>query len=104
MWHGTAVTSDPLTIDLGDPELWQDPYPVFRAARARHRTARTAAGEPVDASAVDEWTRSEAGLRFMTDSSDSWRAADIASGSAADDATGKAARTLAAYTGGDPDA
>jgi uncharacterized protein YndB with AHSA1/START domain len=61
-------------------------------------------GEPVDAAAVDGWTRSAAGLQFMTGSSDSWRDADIASGTRADDATGKAGRTLAAYTGGDPDA
>jgi uncharacterized protein YndB with AHSA1/START domain len=61
-------------------------------------------GEPVDAAAVDEWTRSAAGLQFMTSSSDSWRDADIASGTTVDDATGKAARTLAAYTGGDPEA
>jgi hypothetical protein len=60
--------------------------------------------QPVDGAEVDEWARSDAGLRFMTGSSDAWCAADIASGTDTDDATSKAARTLAAYTGGDPDA
>jgi hypothetical protein len=63
-----------------------------------------ATGEPVDAAQVDEWTRSDGGLRFMTTSSDAWRDADIASGSPADDAMGRAERTLAAYTGSGPDA
>jgi cytochrome P450 len=35
------------TIDLGDAELWQDPYPVWRSARAAGRLARTIRGEPV---------------------------------------------------------
>jgi cytochrome P450 len=43
----------PRTIDLGDPELWQDPYPEWRAARARHRTAVTATGEPIILAADD---------------------------------------------------
>jgi cytochrome P450 len=34
-------------VDLGDAELWQDPYPTWRAARAAGRLARTARGEPV---------------------------------------------------------
>jgi len=63
-----------------------------------------ASGEPVDAAAVDEWTRSPAGLEFMTSSSASWCDADVASGTPSEEATGAAARTLAAYTGGDPDA
>ena len=63
-----------------------------------------ATGEPVDAAAVDEWTRSDAGLQFMTSSSASWCDADLASGTPVEEATGAAARTLAAYTGGDPDA
>jgi uncharacterized protein YndB with AHSA1/START domain len=58
-----------------------------------------ATGQPVDPAAVDEWTRSADGLRFMTESSDSWRDADIASGTPVDDATAKADRTLGAYTG-----
>jgi uncharacterized protein YndB with AHSA1/START domain len=60
-----------------------------------------ASGAPVDASEVNEWTRSADGLQFMTRSSASWRDADVASGTPADDAEGAAARTLAAYTGGD---
>jgi uncharacterized protein YndB with AHSA1/START domain len=58
-----------------------------------------ASGAPVDPVAVAAWTGSADGLRFMTLSNDAWRDADIASGVAADDATAKAARTLAAYTG-----
>jgi cytochrome P450 len=53
VWHGTAMASGPLTIDLRDPEFWQDPYPALRAARARNRTARTTAGEPVLLAADD---------------------------------------------------
>jgi uncharacterized protein YndB with AHSA1/START domain len=63
-----------------------------------------ATGEPVDAAAVGEWTTSDAGLQFMTSSNASWCAADIASGTPTEDATGAATRTLAAYTGGDPEA
>jgi uncharacterized protein YndB with AHSA1/START domain len=59
-------------------------------------------GDAVDPARVDEWTRSSAGLRFMTGSSDGWRDADAASGTPTDVATGAADRTLAAYTGGDP--
>ena len=61
-------------------------------------------GDPVDPVRVDEWTRSAAGLRFMTLSSDVWCAADIASGTAADVARPAADRTIAAYTGEAPDA
>jgi uncharacterized protein YndB with AHSA1/START domain len=43
-----------------------------------------ATGAPVDAARVDEWTRSPAGLRFMTLSSDAWCAADVASGTPAE--------------------
>lgn len=39
--------SEPLTIDLGDAAFWQDPYPVLAEARARHRVARSAAGEVI---------------------------------------------------------
>jgi cytochrome P450 len=34
-------------IDLRDAAFWQDPYPVWRAAMAQHRTARTTAGEVI---------------------------------------------------------
>jgi cytochrome P450 len=47
------MTDGPLTIDLRDPAFWQDPYPALRAARARHRTARTTTGEPVLLAADD---------------------------------------------------
>ena len=61
-------------------------------------------GAPVDPVRVDEWTRSDPGLRFMTLSSDAWRDADAASGTPAIDAAAAADRTIAAYTGGDPHA
>jgi uncharacterized protein YndB with AHSA1/START domain len=63
-----------------------------------------ASGETVDPVRVQAWTASADGLQFMTGSSDSWRDADTASGTPRDDAAAKAARTLAAYTGGDPGA
>jgi cytochrome P450 len=47
------VSDGPVTIDLGDPDFWQDPYPVLRAARGAHRTARTPSGEPVLLAADD---------------------------------------------------
>lgn len=45
----------PLIVDLRDPAFWQDPYPMWRAARAQHRTARTTTGEIVllDAAHLD---------------------------------------------------
>jgi len=45
--------SRPRTVDLGDPDFWQDPYPEWRAARAEHRTAITTAGEPILLAADD---------------------------------------------------
>ncbi|HEX4431524.1 MAG TPA: cytochrome P450 [Frankiaceae bacterium] len=39
------MRSDPLTVDLHDARLWQDPYPVWRQAMDQHRTARTTRGE-----------------------------------------------------------
>ncbi len=39
--------SEPLVIDLRDPDLWQDPYPTFATARERARCARTSSGELV---------------------------------------------------------
>jgi cytochrome P450 len=41
------------TVDLGDAEFWQDPYPVWAAARQQHRTARTARGELIVMAADD---------------------------------------------------
>jgi uncharacterized protein YndB with AHSA1/START domain len=60
-------------------------------------------GEPVDPARAVEWMQSPDGLRFMTLSNDSWRDADIASGTPVEDATGKAARTIAAYRGAAPE-
>ena len=45
--------SVPRTVDLGDPDFWQDPYPEWRAAREQHRTAITATGEPILLAADD---------------------------------------------------
>jgi cytochrome P450 len=42
-----------MIIDLGDAELWQDPYPTWAAARRQHRTAESAAGEPIVLAADD---------------------------------------------------
>lgn len=36
-----------MVVDLGAPGFWQDPHPVWRAARAAGRTARTGSGEVV---------------------------------------------------------
>lgn len=47
------MSGEPMTIDFGDPEFWQDPYPVYTAARAQFRTARTPSGEPVLLAADD---------------------------------------------------
>ncbi len=44
---------EPMLVDVRDPALWQDPYPVWTAARAQHRTARTPSGEPILLSADD---------------------------------------------------
>ena len=35
----------PAVIDLTDPEFWQDPHPVLRAARERHPVARSTTGQ-----------------------------------------------------------
>jgi cytochrome P450 len=45
--------NEPLTVDLSDPEFWQDPYPIWKEARTRCRTARTARGEPIVLQAED---------------------------------------------------
>jgi cytochrome P450 len=39
------MASGPALIDLTDPEFWQDPHPVFRAARERHPAARSTTGQ-----------------------------------------------------------
>jgi len=44
---------EPMVVDVRDAALWQDPYPVWRAARAAHRTARTPSGEPILLAAED---------------------------------------------------
>ena len=45
--------TEPLTIDLSDPEFWQDPYPTWQEARRRGRTALTQRGEPIVLEADD---------------------------------------------------
>jgi cytochrome P450 len=45
--------TEPMTVDLADAEFWQDPYPTWREARRRGRTARTARGEPIVLAADD---------------------------------------------------
>jgi uncharacterized protein YndB with AHSA1/START domain len=56
-------------------------------------------GATVDPAEVQAWSTSPAGVGFMTDSSDRWRAASVASGT--DEVAAKAAadRTTAFYTG-----
>jgi cytochrome P450 len=39
--------TDPLVIDLRDPEFWQDPYPTYEHARRSHRIARSSTGEAI---------------------------------------------------------
>jgi hypothetical protein len=39
------MSGGPALIDLTDPEFWQDPHPVFRAARERHPIARSSTGQ-----------------------------------------------------------
>jgi uncharacterized protein YndB with AHSA1/START domain len=55
-------------------------------------------GATVDPAAVQAWSASDDGRRFMTQSSDGWCDADIASGADADAARAAADRTTAAYT------
>ena len=47
MTSAGAVVGEPAVVDLRDAALWQDPYPVWRAAMAQHRTARTTSGEVI---------------------------------------------------------
>jgi uncharacterized protein YndB with AHSA1/START domain len=55
-------------------------------------------GTAVDPQEAMAWMMSEDGIRFMTASSDEWRAADIAAGTPQDKAREAAERVLAAYT------
>jgi hypothetical protein len=50
---GDVRTSEPMVVDVRAAELWQDPYPVWHEARARHRIAQTTTGEPILLSADD---------------------------------------------------
>lgn len=45
--------SEPSVLPLRSVEFWQDPYPFFDEARARHRTAVGESGEPVTLSIAD---------------------------------------------------
>jgi uncharacterized protein YndB with AHSA1/START domain len=57
-----------------------------------------ASGDALDSRAVEAWTTSADGKRFMTLSSEGWRDASIAAGAPRDAATAAADRTTAAYT------
>jgi uncharacterized protein YndB with AHSA1/START domain len=57
-------------------------------------------GEAVDPAEVAAWQATPSALDLMTRASDDWCRADIADGTAAEDAEARAGRTLAAYTGG----
>ncbi|GIF03289.1 SRPBCC family protein [Actinoplanes siamensis] len=54
---------------------------------------------PRDPEAIMAWLGSEEGKRFLRLSSDAWAEADIASGTAPQDARRRSAATFAAYTG-----
>jgi cytochrome P450 len=41
------MAESPLVVDLGSAEFWQDPFPTWREAHRRGRTARTTTGELV---------------------------------------------------------
>ncbi len=56
-------------------------------------------GSAVDPAQVQAWTVSPEGRAFVTASSERWRDANIAAGTAPDAAGGAAARTTAFYTG-----
>jgi uncharacterized protein YndB with AHSA1/START domain len=60
----------------------------------------TGDGAAPDHAAVEEWSVSDDGRRFMTEVGEAWCTADIAGGSDPDDARRRAAATIAAYTGG----
>lgn len=60
----------------------------------------TSGGEAVDPKAVEAWTMSDDGRRFVAQASERWRDANIASGFATPEAAqGAADRTTAFYTG-----
>jgi hypothetical protein len=63
-----------------------------------------ATGVPNDVQESMAWMGSDDGKEFITQSSDRWRDADIASGTDAADAGAKAERTTAAYTAPAPEA
>jgi uncharacterized protein YndB with AHSA1/START domain len=58
-------------------------------------------GASIDPAEAVAWTASPEGVRFMTESSDAWRAASVAAGEDPAAAAAAAARTTAAYTGAD---
>jgi uncharacterized protein YndB with AHSA1/START domain len=58
-----------------------------------------ATGEPPDRAAVEAWTTSDDGRRFMTLASERWGQASIAAGTPAAEAEAAAARTTDFYTG-----
>ena len=58
-----------------------------------------ASREPVDKTAVEAWSASDDGKRFMTLSSELWRDASVAAGTDPAEAQEAADRTTAAYTG-----
>ena len=41
------MASEPATIPIEDPEYWQDPHSVLRAAREQHPVAFASSGEPI---------------------------------------------------------
>jgi uncharacterized protein YndB with AHSA1/START domain len=62
-------------------------------------TMHLESGASIDPAEAVAWTSSPDGVRFMTESSDAWRAASVAAGEDPDAAAAAAARTTAAYTG-----
>ncbi|SDO25292.1 Uncharacterized conserved protein YndB, AHSA1/START domain [Nakamurella panacisegetis] len=67
-------------------------------------TLHLASGEAVDPTGAMAWMASPAGHDFITRSGSAWCQAHIAAGDDPDAAQAAAARTLAAYTGTEPDA
>lgn len=55
---------------------------------------------PRDQAAIDAWTKSDEGKAFMRGSGEAWGVAHAASGEDPEEASAKAERTIAAYTGG----
>lgn len=58
-----------------------------------------ASGEPNDPAVFAAWTVSPEGIEFVETAASAWRQADVAGGAGPDEATGRAARTAAFYTG-----